>query len=73
MPNPSSQTNFYETDKAVSEYLLFHYGSKEDLLFQGIGPPKLNFAKDAGDYTRTSILNAKSWISVALWVAQASP
>ncbi len=49
MPNPSSQTNFYETDKAVSEYLLFHYGSKENLLFQGMGPTEaLNFAQRCG-------------------------
>ena len=49
MANQSSQTNFYETDKAVSEYLLFHYGLKEDLLFQGLGPIEaLNFAQRCG-------------------------
>jgi len=49
MANPSSQTNFYETDKAVSEYLLFHYGSKEDLLLKGMGPTEaLNFAQRCG-------------------------
>ncbi len=31
-------TSFYETDKAVSEYLLFHYGRSEDILPTGRGP-----------------------------------
>ena len=48
MANPSSQTNFYETDKAVSEYLLFHYGSKEDLLLQGMGPPSAELQQRCG-------------------------
>ena len=49
MTNLSNQTNFYETGKAVSEYLLFHYGSKEDLFFQGIGPTEaLDFAQRCG-------------------------
>jgi putative 4-mercaptohistidine N1-methyltranferase len=30
--------NFYETDKAVSEYLLFHYGSEEEVLPYAFGP-----------------------------------
>lgn len=29
---------FYESDRAVSEYLFFHYGSPEELLPWGIGP-----------------------------------
>lgn len=49
MANQATQTNFYETDKAVSEYLLFHYGNHEDLLYQGIGPEEaLNFAQRCG-------------------------
>ncbi len=30
--------NFYETPKAISEYLLFHYGSDEQFLLDGLGP-----------------------------------
>lgn len=30
--------NFYETDKAVSEYLLFHYGRPEEVLPYDFGP-----------------------------------
>ncbi|MFT4586265.1 MAG: putative 4-mercaptohistidine N1-methyltransferase [Candidatus Binatia bacterium] len=30
--------NFYDTDRAVSEYLLFHYGRAEDLLPHAFGP-----------------------------------
>ena len=33
-----SQTPFYETDKAVAEYLLFHYGSSEEVLPYPNGP-----------------------------------
>lgn len=33
-----SQTPFYETDKAVAEYLLFHYGSSEEILSYPNGP-----------------------------------
>ncbi|QXD24779.1 putative 4-mercaptohistidine N1-methyltransferase [Opitutia bacterium ISCC 51] len=33
-----SQTPFYETDKAVAEYLLFHYGSSEEILPYPGGP-----------------------------------
>lgn len=36
--------NFYDTDRAVSEYLLFHYGSAEELLPHTVGPA------DALDY-----------------------
>ena len=36
--------NFYETDKAVSEYQLFHYGSAKEILPYDFGP------KDALDY-----------------------
>ncbi len=31
-------TNFYETDRAVSEYLLFHYGTPEEILPYNFGP-----------------------------------
>lgn len=38
--------NFYETNKAVSEYLLFHYGDSTAFLEQGLGPSEaLDFAK----------------------------
>lgn len=30
--------NFYDTDRAVSEYLLFHYGRAENLLPHALGP-----------------------------------
>lgn len=33
-----SQTNFYETDRAVAEYLHFHYGSRESLMPWDLGP-----------------------------------
>lgn len=33
-----SETPFYETDKAVSEYLLFHYGSSDEILPYANGP-----------------------------------
>ncbi len=33
-----SNTPFYETDKAVSEYLLFHYGKPEEQLPHAFGP-----------------------------------
>jgi len=36
--------NFYETDRAIAEYLLFHYGSRELLLPYAFGPLNaLNF------------------------------
>ena len=45
----SQGTGFYETDKAVSEYLLFHFGSANDLLFQGSGPSEaLDFPRRCG-------------------------
>ena len=31
-------TDFYETDRAVSEYLLFHYGAAEEILPYSFGP-----------------------------------
>lgn len=31
-------TAFYETDRALSEYLLFHYGSADEILPNSIGP-----------------------------------
>ena len=43
------EISFYETNKAVSEYLLFHYGKREDLLLNGIGPEEaLDFPKRCG-------------------------
>lgn len=43
------ETSFYETNKAVSEYLLFHYGSDKDLLLEGTGPREaLDFAWRCG-------------------------
>ena len=36
--------NFYETERAVAEYLLLHYGSPEQLLPYAFGPVgALNF------------------------------
>jgi putative 4-mercaptohistidine N1-methyltranferase len=37
-------SNYYETDRAVSEYLLFHYGTKDQILPYAFGPA------DALDY-----------------------
>ncbi len=39
-PQPwlNSQVHFYETDRAVAEYLLFHYGSREQTLSYDGGP-----------------------------------
>ncbi len=43
------QQSFYESDKAVSEYLLFHYGSESDLLLNQMGPKDaLGFARRSG-------------------------
>ena len=30
--------DFYETDRALAEYLLFHYGTAEQILPYGFGP-----------------------------------
>ena len=39
------QGDVYETDRAVAEYLQFHYGSDEDLLPYANGPKEaLDFA-----------------------------
>jgi putative 4-mercaptohistidine N1-methyltranferase len=35
---PGMPDNFYETDRALSEYLLFHYGREDELLPWGFGP-----------------------------------
>ncbi len=41
--------SFYETNKAVTEYLIFHYGTKDDLLLDGIGPAEaLGFPRRCG-------------------------
>lgn len=43
MPQDES---FYESQKAISEYLLFHYGAEEHFLLNGIGPIEaLDFSK----------------------------
>lgn len=42
-------SNFYETDRAVSEYLLFHYGAAEEILDHGVGP------FDALDYPKRCV------------------
>jgi putative 4-mercaptohistidine N1-methyltranferase len=34
----NSMSNFYETDRAAAEYLLFHYGSREQILPYESGP-----------------------------------
>src|SRR5262245_21376668 len=37
-------TNFYETDRALAEYLLFHYGAQKEILPYDFGPADaLNF------------------------------
>lgn len=47
MPNAK---NFYETPKAISEYLLFHYGKDEDILPSEGGPrDALGFPKRCGE------------------------
>lgn len=44
------ETSFYETNKAVSEYLLFHYGKRDDLLLNGLGPEEaLDFPLRCGE------------------------
>lgn len=49
----ATTANFYETDKAISEYLLFHYGNPD--LFNG--PPKaLDFAKRCADLAQRHAL-----------------
>src|SRR5262245_21629194 len=38
------RTNFYETDRALSEYLLSHYGARQEILPYDFGPvDALNF------------------------------
>ncbi|MGB6220368.1 putative 4-mercaptohistidine N1-methyltransferase [Haloferula sp.] len=44
--------NLYETDKLVSEYLLFHYGSAEEILPPG-APPGMREALDFAVRTQT--------------------
>ncbi len=42
----SHDGNVYETDKAVAEYLLFHFGKPEDILPYSVGPKDaLQFAQ----------------------------
>lgn len=46
----TAAASFYETDKAISEYLLFHYGENDAFLLDGIGPIEaLDFAKRCAD------------------------
>lgn len=45
LPADPSGSPFYETDRALSEYLLFHYGSPKDILPYPFGPrDALDFA-----------------------------
>lgn len=45
----ASNPSFYETPRAISEYLLFHYGEDEAFLLDGIGPrDALGFARRCG-------------------------
>ncbi len=47
MPTTES---FYESSKAISEYLLFHYGEERHFLLEGIGPVEaLDFSKRCAD------------------------
>ena len=42
--------NVYETDKLLSEYLMFHYGSHQDLLPYSFGPhDSLDFPKKCAE------------------------
>lgn len=44
------QTNIYESQKLVSEYLVFHYGSPEEILRWPFGPKNcLEFPKQCAD------------------------
>ena len=46
MTVPNDEQNPYETDKLLGEYLLFHYGSAEQILPYGFGPREaLHFSK----------------------------
>ena len=53
------ETSFYETNKAVSEYLLFHYGKPDDIFLNGVGSTEaLDFLRVAESFTRDSNLIA---------------
>lgn len=47
--------NIYETDKLLSEYLLFHYARAEDYLSYGFGPA------DALEYPRRCVDGWVDW------------
>jgi len=65
--------NFYESDKAVSEYLLFHYGSDSDLLFDQIGPQEaLGFARRSGLLHKGQSIDRKRALDLGCAVGAAS-
>ena len=67
------QTSFYETNKAVSEYLLFHYGKPDDLLFEAIGPQEaLDFAWRTGELHEGFDLNRRRALDLGCAVGGAS-
>ncbi len=67
------QNSFYETDKAVSEYLLFHYGSESDLLFDDMGPREaLDFARRCGRLHEKHSIERKRALDLGCAVGAAS-
>ncbi|MBT6379814.1 MAG: putative 4-mercaptohistidine N1-methyltransferase [Opitutales bacterium] len=52
------ETSFYETNKAVSEYLLFHYGKPDDIFLNGVGSTEaLDFPSRCGELHQGFKLN----------------
>lgn len=67
------KTSFYETDKAVSEYLLFHYGNQDDLLLDGTGPQEaLGFARRCGQLHEGYAINRNRALDLGCAVGGAS-
>lgn len=67
------QKNFYESNKAVSEYLLFHYGSDVDLLFENMGPQEaLGFARRTGLLHEDHTIDRKRALDLGCAVGAAS-
>ncbi len=67
------QKSFYESDKAVSEYLLFHYGSESELLFENMGPrDALDFARRCGMLHQNFSLKRKRALDLGCAVGAAS-
>tara|TARA_B100001057_G_scaffold470315_1_gene531529 strand:- start:4618 stop:5373 length:756 start_codon:yes stop_codon:yes gene_type:complete len=65
--------NFYESDKAVSEYLLFHYGTHSDLLFDQMGPQEaLGFAHRSGLLHEGQSIDRKRALDLGCAVGAAS-